>query len=236
MARGKDFFRKHPVAVFLALVGLCLSAPSRALAGDPQASFSLLLTPELLSGYAAEYVPTFQRRAPLPTPPARPAINVAELQAYMQDGYRPTPDRLQLAARERQCLAQAIYFEARGEPEQGQWAVAEVILNRVAHADYPSTVCGVVFQGAANRGRCQFSFACDGRSDSGGDGNRIVRESWVKANLIAAEAYRRQLVSQQLDQLPASTLFYHARRVSPVWAAAYQPVASIGAHVFYAGL
>ena len=63
------------------------------------------------------------------------------------------------------CLAQAIYFEARGEPFEGRMAVAEVIRNRVAARNYPNDVCGVVFQGAERRHRCQFSFACDGKSD-----------------------------------------------------------------------
>ncbi|MEX0628925.1 MAG: cell wall hydrolase [Cucumibacter sp.] len=195
-----------------------------------------LLTPELLADYAQGYVPTFMREAPAPVPPPRPAISSSELAAYVDRGYIPTGQRVEFAARERLCLAQAVYFEARGEPEDGQWAVAQVILNRVAHTQYPDEICDVVFQGASHRGNCQFSFACDGRSDRGGVGNRIVRESWVKANLIASEAYRRFLEHQPLDELPASALFFHARRVSPEWASSYRQVASIGEHIFYAGL
>jgi hypothetical protein len=63
------------------------------------------------------------------------------------------------------CLATAMYFEARGEPEEGQLAVGQVILNRVAHDRYPNTVCGVVYQNANRKNACQFSFACDGVPD-----------------------------------------------------------------------
>lgn len=158
------------------------------------------------------------------------------LKAYVAKGYTPTTQRVEIAARERRCLAQAIYHEARGEPEEGQRAVGQVILNRVINRNYPNAVCDVVFQNAERRNRCQFSFACDGRSDEGGNGNRIVRESWVRANLIAEAMYSRFQRNEELDDLPQSVLFYHAKRVNPSWASAYQPIASIGQHIFYAGL
>ena len=65
-----------------------------------------------------------------------------------------------------QCLAEAIYFESRGEPLAGQIAVAEVVLNRVDDRRYPKTVCGVTKQGVGGGRGCQFSYACDGRSDA----------------------------------------------------------------------
>ena len=67
--------------------------------------------------------------------------------------------------KQQKCLAEGIYFEARGEPEEGQAAVAQVILNRVRNPAYPKTICGVVYQNKRHRNRCQFSFACDGRSE-----------------------------------------------------------------------
>ena len=90
---------------------------------------------------------------------------------------------------ERRCLAEAIYFESRGEPLEGQVAVAEVVLNRVDDRQFPQTVCGVTNQGAGSGRGCQFSYACDGRSDvmksagaaaprreaRGGDARRAVR-------------------------------------------------------------
>src|SRR5262249_58140344 len=86
---------------------------------------------------------------------------------------RPRAERLALADASRtkseKCLAEAIYFEARGEAVRGQMAVAQVVLNRVFSEKYPNTVCGVVYQNAHRRLHCQFTFACDGIPD-------IVRE------------------------------------------------------------
>ena len=67
-------------------------------------------------------------------------------------------------ARQMRCLAEAIYFEARSEPEAGQAAVAQVVLNRVRSGIYPTDVCGVVYQDANRPFACQFSFACEGKS------------------------------------------------------------------------
>lgn len=158
------------------------------------------------------------------------------LAKYAQTKFQPTDEKLAIAAQEKICLTQAIYHEARGEPEDGQWAVAQVILNRVEHPKYPDSICGVVFQNSHRMHGCQFSFACDGKSDNGGKGNRIVRESWVKAGLIANTAFKRFQQRDPLDALPTTALFYHAARVSPSWATSYQPVKKIGAHIFYTPL
>jgi len=163
-------------------------------------------------------------------------LTPALLEKYVAAGFKSTEQRIEFAGKERLCLAKAIYNEARGEPEKGQWAVAQVILNRVAHRAYPSTICGVVYQNAEKFNRCQFSFACDGISDVGGVGNKLVREAWVKSNLIAASAYKTQALGGDMGALPPSVLFYHAKRVSPSWASAFTAVAQIGEHVFYAGL
>ena len=74
------------------------------------------------------------------------------------------------------CLATAIYFEARGESERGQRAIAEVVIARTKSGDHPATICGVVYEGARNR-HCQFSFACDGRSDAARDAKCWARPS-----------------------------------------------------------
>ncbi len=154
---------------------------------------------------------------------------------WAKQNYLPTKKRIELSKSERKCLAQAIYHEARGEPEYGQWAVANVILNRVKSPSYPATICEVVFQNAStNNYKCQFTFACDNRPDSAGIGNRIVRLSWVKSNLIAKAAYRQFLLGESLGILPDSALFYHANTVSPSWAKVYKIVARIGNHIFYA--
>lgn len=229
--------------IALALVVLATAlTPSMALAQKVAA-----LSPELLSNYVADKITarlnteskadiTFQPTLWVDTP-VQPSIDAAALASYVKSRFVPLDERRATASRERLCLAQAIYHEARGEPEDGQWAVAEVILNRVADRHYPASICGVVFQNAnAGSHHCQFSFACDGQSDMGGDGNRIVRESWVRANLIALEAFRKKQQGLPTGELPATALFYHAASVAPEWARAYNRVAEIGAHVFYAPL
>jgi spore germination cell wall hydrolase CwlJ-like protein len=126
--------------------------------------------------------------------------------------------------KEMKCLATAVYFEARGEPVAGQVAVAQVVLNRLKSDRYPDTVCGVVYQNAQRRNRCQFSFACDGKSD-------VPREAaaWRRARNVATDvlAHRRQLWV-----LESATL-YHARYVRPAWAPKVTLVSSIGQHLFY---
>ncbi len=169
----------------------------------------------------------------LQSTPSSPALTSDLLSRYIENSYVSTANQLQTLGNERNCLAQAIYHEARGEPEAGQWAVASVILNRVQSVRYPMSVCDVVFQNASRKNRCQFSFACDGQSDEGGIGNRIVRESWVKANLIAETAFAKFRIGEPQDNLPQSVLYYHNTRVAPRWASAMQVEAKIGGHIFY---
>lgn len=210
----------------------------------------LELTPELLSNYIAnrrtaqlnsaaldQANALAARSFPLTPPiPATRSLTPQLLQNYVDNHYQPTAVLIEDMRKQRTCLAQAVYHEARGEPETGQWAVAEVILNRVNSGRYPDTVCGVVYQNASQLHRCQFSFACDGQPDGGGNGNRIVRESWVKANLIAEAAFERLESGDQVGTLPPSALYYHNGSVAPSWAARLQSVAQIGAHTFYAAL
>ncbi len=165
--------------------------------------------------------------------PGKAGLTKEMLENYIANSYAPTSARVALVSRERGCLALAIYHEARGEPEAGQRAVATVILNRVKSARYPSSVCDVVYQNAKQLNRCQFSFACDGKPDDAGNGNRIVRESWVKANLVAQTAFNRFQSGLSLGKLPPSALFYHSLAVNPRWASSMRKVAQIGEHIFY---
>lgn len=127
-------------------------------------------------------------------------------------------------ADEQGCLAEAIYFEARGEPELGQLAVAQVVLNRVRGADYPDTICGVVYQNQEMRDQCQFSFACDGVVE------RIAsRSAWRTARRIAREATEGK---RRLPELAGATN-YHAGYVTPRWAGRMKLVGQLGAHLFY---
>ena len=124
---------------------------------------------------------------------------------------------------ENYCLAQAIYFEARSETIEGQFAVGRVVLNRVNDARYPDTICGVVFQNQNWVDRCQFSFACDAFSD-----NPYEKASWKMARRIANLVQSDWLP----DDLGAAT-HYHADYVSPGWANRMDKTASVGRHIFY---
>ncbi|RMD87370.1 MAG: cell wall hydrolase [Alphaproteobacteria bacterium] len=124
---------------------------------------------------------------------------------------------------ETRCLAQAVYFEARSEPLEGQLAVAQVVLNRVRTSLWPDHICAVVFEGEQRRHRCQFSFACDGRSDEPRD-----RRAWAVAKMVALVA--REGLWQ--DVTGAAT-HYHAVYVAPAWRRAMAPTVRYGDHVFY---
>jgi hypothetical protein len=126
--------------------------------------------------------------------------------------------------KQQKCLTEAIYFEARGEPEAGQAAVAQVVLNRVRNPAYPKTICGVVYQNQKWRNRCQFSFACDGRPE------RIRSpEAWETAERIASEVSEGK--TWLLDV--GDSTHYYANYVRPGWARRMIRVDSIGAHRFY---
>lgn len=117
------------------------------------------------------------------------------------------------------CLAKAVYFEARGESLEGQLAVAEVILNRVASERYPDTICDVVTQPA------QFSFIRRGRFPRPNTGS----EAWHKA-LAVADVARKRIAKAAIAP---NVLWYHASYVAPVWGKRLTRAARIGTHIFY---
>jgi spore germination cell wall hydrolase CwlJ-like protein len=121
------------------------------------------------------------------------------------------------------CLREAIYHEARGEDIVGQFAVAEVVLNRVDSRSYPDTVCGVVNQNRHRRNACQFSYACDDRS---------VELSGERATAIAGRIAYLSLNGFPRE-LTGGATHYHATRVSPTWSLTMERTARYGAHVFY---
>ena len=143
------------------------------------------------------------------------------------------------------CLAKNIYFEAKSEPIAGQYAVADVVLNRVKDSRFPNTICEVVYEGPVReswqtkkqpdledaeriyhpiRDRCQFSWWCDGKSDNIKDG-----DAWRKSQEIA---YR--LVNDYKHRgLTEGATHYHATYVNPKWAPTLDLVGRIGTHIFY---
>jgi spore germination cell wall hydrolase CwlJ-like protein len=126
-------------------------------------------------------------------------------------------------SRELDCLTQAVYFEARGETAAGQAAVAQVVLNRVRSPAFPKTVCGVVFQGAAHRTGCQFSFACDGSMRRG---RELV--AWDRAQNVAARALSGTVMGSV-----GNATHFHTINVQPGWGPNLLRVAQVGLHVFY---
>ncbi len=126
-------------------------------------------------------------------------------------------------ARALKCLTDAIYYEAANEPDAGQRAVAQVILNRMRHPTYPNSVCGVIYQGSERATGCQFSYSCDGSMA------RIpARASWLRAQRVAADA----LAGYVYAPVGMAT-HYHATYVYPYWAPSLNFVGTIGAHRFY---
>ncbi len=125
--------------------------------------------------------------------------------------------------REWRCLAEALYFEARSETLAGQFAVGEVILNRVDAGNYPDTVCGVVSQGAHRLHRCQFSYNCDGKSEHFAEPVAFSRAGKL-ADMMLQGAAR---------VLTDGATHYHANNVDPRWARALYFTAQIGSHSFY---
>ncbi len=126
-------------------------------------------------------------------------------------------------ARAQECLAQAVWYEAASESEAGQRAVAQVVLNRVAHPAWPSSVCGVVYQGSERSTGCQFTFTCDGSL-----ARRPSGASWARAQRIAAEALNGSVYAPV-----GLATHYHTLWVNPYWAATLDHIGTIGAHRFY---
>ena len=122
------------------------------------------------------------------------------------------------------CLANAIYFESRGEPISGQIAVAQVILNRAFSGFYPRDVCGVVYQNAERHLSCQFTFACDGKADAVRD-----NDAWGRADRIARDMLDGRL---WIEDVGKST-HYHANWVAPAWTNFMRVKVEIGVHTFY---
>jgi spore germination cell wall hydrolase CwlJ-like protein len=163
--------------------------------------------------------------APLPmTQSEKLAYARADVPATVFDGSLFDKKGKKVSEKELNCLATAIYFEARGENYRGQVAVGQVVMNRTAHKLYPDTICGVVFQNQHKRNACQFSFACDGIPE------RVTeKKAWAQAEEIARGVVSGELY---LTEVGYAT-HYHATYVYPHWAPRMKKVTKVGLHVFY---
>jgi spore germination cell wall hydrolase CwlJ-like protein len=138
-------------------------------------------------------------------------------------------DRLKLTgkplAKAEKCLADAVYFEARGEPFKGQQAVAQVVMNRVFSGYYPNDVCGVVYQNSGRHLACQFTFACEGK-----DLNKVDEpDMWEQAKKIAKDMLDGKI---WLTEVGHAT-HYHAYWVHPSWVHEMTKLYKLGVHTFY---
>ncbi len=160
--------------------------------------------------------------APLPAQPGAMKISLPPIA-------KPVPPKSPLVGtvtseKEMKCLAEAVYFESRSEPERGQAGVAQVVLNRARSGVYPSTVCGVVYQNRHRYLACQFTFACEGKSlrtDEPGP--------WATAQRIARD------VAEGRTYLPGvgNATHYHANYVRPWWTRYMDKREKVGKHIFY---
>jgi spore germination cell wall hydrolase CwlJ-like protein len=121
------------------------------------------------------------------------------------------------------CLTQAAYFEAGGNGPEAQAGVVQVVLNRMRHPDFPKSVCGVVYQGAARKTGCQFTFTCDGSLN-----RPLDAAAWSRARAVALRA-----LNGYVDPAVGAATYYHADYVFPTWAPTLVKLATVGPHIFY---
>lgn len=203
-----------PLVCLTLVLGSASCVPTAMQAGlAPQ-----LTAPQLIPQASARTIDPVQAQVLNAALPVAALPNPAA-SSYQFEGRTPL-DRM----RSLDCLAQAVYYEAASESEDGQRAVAQVVLNRVRHPAWPDSVCGVVYQGPMRvGGGCQFTFTCDGS---------LMRRpggiAWARARAIAAEA----LAGRTYAPVGLST-HYHTHAVFPSWAPRLAKTIVIGAHNFY---
>ena len=150
-------------------------------------------------------------------------IEVEALAVERDDPFEAAPVLRPHDFGELHCLAEAIYFEARGEKRIGRQAVAEVIINRVESDMFPDTICEVVTQGGDNRYKCQFSYNCDGLLES-------ISEKDVYAEITTLA---HQVLRGKRKPIVGGATHFHATWVNPRWSRKLEKTAEIGRHVFY---
>ena len=137
--------------------------------------------------------------------------------------YAPLLSESATVMAEAQCLAEAVYYEARSETRAGQIAVAQVVVNRVRSRHFPNSLCEVVYQGSERSTGCQFSFTCDGSMDTAPKGR-----SWTRSQSVA-----NLVMSQPTKALVGRSTHYHTTAIKPVWSAELDRTRTVGSHVFY---
>ncbi len=148
-------------------------------------------------------------------PTSAEMITKPQAQAVDPTGEKPLDDAIT-------CLARTIYWEARSQEDAEIEAIANVVMNRLGHAGFPDTICGVVRQGH-EEGSCQFSWWCDGRGDEAEEDR-----AYSHAKEIA-----RKAINRQLKDRTGGALYFHNRKVTPDWSKVYIRTVAVGEHLFY---
>jgi spore germination cell wall hydrolase CwlJ-like protein len=210
----------------LALSGAGFAEVTVSQSNDPTASLASALSDMLGAEHRAVDALPGQQLASLATgpdltAPKRKKGKTADLSLLRYDAAWLASQPAPKGDAQWECLTKALYFEARGESLKGQFAVAEVILNRADSPRFPGSVCGVVNQGGG--GGCQFSFICDGRKD-------VMRE---RTAIDRAGRIARVMLDGAPRALTQGATYFHSKGVRPGWAHRFPRTASIGAHLFY---
>ena len=200
------------VAAIIAVAGSAWSNPSTLGIGHSVAVAPPAPPPMVNENVAPDQALAVNAKTPFaggPNPAALP-FNASKLSASSR-------------ARALDCLASAEYYEAGDQGDDGERAVAQVVLNRVRHPAFPSTICGVVYEGSSKATGCQFTFTCDGSLE-----RRPDAQGWARAKAIAEDALNGAVYS------PVGwATHYHANYVLPIWAGTMAKNAIVGAHLFY---
>jgi spore germination cell wall hydrolase CwlJ-like protein len=186
-------------------------APAAVKPPTPTAAIPAV-APQVFESLTPQQAVTLNAMVPissLPNPPAAP-FKLADVSGF---------DR----ARAVTCLAEAVYYEAASQSDDGEAAVAQVVLNRMRNPAFPKTVCGVVFQGSNLPTGCQFTFTCDGSL-----ARPPSAEGWRRAKQVAERA-----LGGYVQREVGESTYYHANYVVPYWQPTVLKVAQIGAHIFY---
>jgi hypothetical protein len=194
----------------LALYGLTAAVVAASSLGSLSTTLQTVDLSQLRLPFGQPPQAPAQLTRPPVTPPAPPFV----LQA------KDVADELQAV----KCLGQAVYYEAGFQPVEGKRAIAQVVLNRVRDRDFPTTVCGVVYEGWRRKTGCQFSFVCDGS---------LWRRPPTPEELASAEQIARDALNGYVMAAVGTATHYHTWRIDPYWNDTLVKIAQIGDHIFY---
>lgn len=206
------------VAAFALVAGPVVTLSGSA-AADPARSAQTLLT---LESRALARVGNGHLKGLVTPVPAAAGVVTGDNTARFNESWVAQQPKAKGGAQWR-CLAEALYFEARGETVEGLFAVSEVIINRVASKRFPNSICSVVNQGTGRKFACQFTYTCDGRPEHIDD-----QRAWDRVGKVA-----RAALDGKSNGITKGATHYHATWVSPNWARKYTKTYAHGVHIFY---